>query len=116
MLRAFRSARTIVFRMLYRRSRLRSSSESFFAGLPPTHAPNLVCGRSLAEESASRRRLQESTASATYREIKMTPDILSGLLVLLLFMVILFTGLGCVGDIECPQSFASVQPSKGREY
>ncbi|CAN0542966.1 unnamed protein product, partial [Ectocarpus sp. 12 AP-2014] len=48
--------------------------------------------------------------------IKITPDILAGLLTLLLFLFILVTGLGCVGDIECPKSFSSEDPAKGREY
>lgn len=46
----------------------------------------------------------------------MTPDILAGLLTLFLFLFIMVTGLGCVGDIECPQSFSSEEPAKGREY
>lgn len=73
------------------------------------------CGRrSLAAVRASARRLQ--TTEASYRTIKMTPDILSGVLVLLLFLFIISAGLGCIGAIECPQSFNSVKPAMGREY
>ncbi|CBN76976.1 expressed unknown protein [Ectocarpus siliculosus] len=73
-----------------------------------------ACGRrSLKAESRAHRRL--ATESLT-RTIKITPDILAGLLTLLLFLFILVTGLGCVGDIECPKSFSSEDPAKGREY
>ena len=46
----------------------------------------------------------------------MTPDILAGLLFLLLFLFILVTGLGCVGDIECPQYFNHEKPAPGKDY
>eukprot|EP00752_Nemacystus_decipiens_P009121 g8145.t1 len=73
-----------------------------------------ACGRrSLAADARSHRRLQTETTSRT---IKITPDILAGLLTLLLFLFIMVTGLGCVGDIECPQSFSKEDPAKGREY
>lgn len=72
-----------------------------------------VCCRALAADAAVHRRLQ---TEATYRTIKMTPDILSGLLTIFLFIFILVAGLGCVGDIECPKSFALVKPASGREY
>eukprot|EP00904_Undaria_pinnatifida_P007507 jgi/Undpi1/3887/HiC_scaffold_16.g07255.m1 len=76
------------------------------------HGPS--CGRrSLAQEAAAHRRLQ---TAATSRTIKMTPDILSGLLFLLLFVFILVTGLGCVGDIECPQYFNHEKPAPGKDY
>lgn len=71
------------------------------------------CGRALEEGTRVPRRLQTATSART---IKVTPDILSGLLVLLLFIVILVTGLSCLGDIECPHAFASANPAKGREY
>ncbi|CAM9310767.1 unnamed protein product [Hapterophycus canaliculatus] len=72
------------------------------------------CGRrSLVAEARAHRRLQTETTSRT---IKMTPDILAGLLTLFLFLFIVVTGFGCVGDIECPQSFSSEEPAKGREY
>lgn len=74
---------------------------------------NPVACSSLAADARSHRRLQTETASRT---IKMTPDILAGLLTLLLFLFIMVTGLGCVGDIECPQSFSKEEPAKGREY
>ncbi|CAM9096770.1 unnamed protein product [Laminaria digitata] len=76
------------------------------------HGP--TCGRrSLAQEAAAHRRLQ---TEATSRTIKMTPDILAGLLFLLLFLFILVTGLGCVGDIECPQHFNHEKPAPGKDY
>lgn len=68
---------------------------------------------SLAADARAHRRLQTETTSRT---IKMTPDILAGLLTLLLFLFIMVTGLGCVGDIECPRSFSKEEPAKGREY
>lgn len=69
--------------------------------------------RSLAQEAAAHRRLQ---TEATSRTIKMTPDILAGLLFLLLFVFILVTGMGCVGDIECPQYFNHEKPAPGKDY
>lgn len=73
------------------------------------------CGRrSLAAEAATHRRLQ--TDSTVSRTIKITPDILAGVLTLILFLFILYMGLSCVGDIECPRSFATVKPASGREY
>lgn len=69
--------------------------------------------RSLAQEAAAHRRLQ---TEATSRTIKMTPDILAGLLFLLLFLFILVTGLGCVGDIECPQHYNHEKPAPGKDY
>ncbi|CAM9641615.1 unnamed protein product, partial [Choristocarpus tenellus] len=69
--------------------------------------------RFLTSEAATRRRLATALSART---IKITPDILSGLLFLLLFLFVLVTGLGCLGDIECPQSFATVQPAAGKEY
>lgn len=73
----------------------------------------LVARSSLAAEARVHRRLQTETTSRT---IKITPDILAGLLTMLLFLFILVTGLGCVGDIECPQHFSKEEPAKGREY
>ena len=72
-----------------------------------------VAPSSLAADARVHRRLSTETTSRT---IKITPDILAGLLTMLLFLFIMVTGLGCVGDIECPQHFSKEEPAKGREY
>lgn len=69
--------------------------------------------RALSVATPGRRRLSAGTG---YRYILITPDILSGVLVMVLFVFILTVGFGCVGDIECPQHFPKVNPAKGKEY
>ncbi|CAN0194499.1 unnamed protein product [Ascophyllum nodosum] len=94
---------------------LEQSSDGKFVLLWTGDFNNAGCGRrSLAAEAATHRRLQ--TASTLSRTIKITPDILAGVLTMILFLFILYIGLSCVGDIECPQSFATVKPASGREY
>jgi hypothetical protein len=47
--------------------------------------------------------------------VSMTPNILSGLLFLLLFIVIAYTGISCMGAIQGQEVFTDKMPSIGRE-
>uniref|UniRef100_A0A7S2WS17 V-type proton ATPase subunit S1/VOA1 transmembrane domain-containing protein n=1 Tax=Rhizochromulina marina TaxID=1034831 RepID=A0A7S2WS17_9STRA len=63
--------------------------------------------------SAHARRL--SSASST-QGVRMTPDILAGLLTGILLTVIALTGLCCLGSIQTPTKFSDVPPPSTREY
>lgn len=102
---------------------LSSTHKTLMEGCPGAHTMMLAgdgngggCGRRrLTLEGTSTRRLQETL---TTRSILMTPDILAGVLYWLFFLMLLWVGLGCLGDIEYPKTFVQgeQQPSQGREY
>ncbi|CAN0207692.1 unnamed protein product, partial [Phaeothamnion confervicola] len=74
------------------------------------------CGRGpLLHEARQRRRL-ESTTATTARTIQITPDILTGILFLLLFLFLLLSGFSCLNEIEYPKTFVHSGPPAGREY
>jgi hypothetical protein len=47
--------------------------------------------------------------------VNMTPNIFSGLLFMLLFIVIAYTGISCMGSIQGGDTFTDKMPSIGRE-
>lgn len=83
----------------------------------------LVSSNAAAPGCGQRRRTAASSPTHQHvevksRQIRITPDILSGLLYLLLFLAILAVGLGCLGDISYPKTFILPEgaPAQGREY
>lgn len=81
-------------------------------------------GRKMMEARGRRRLEQEGEGeqqgngdddlSGTYY-VAMTPNIFSGLLFTLMFIVVTFTGISCMGDIQGGDTFTDKYPSLGRE-
>jgi len=75
----------------------------------------------------SRRRLEQEAAGDDAAEqdasddmagvyyVAMTPNIFSGILFFLMFIVVTYTGISCMGDIQGGEVFVSKYPSLGRE-
>lgn len=81
-------------------------------------------GRKIMDDRGRRRRLEQEDAdgdananadmSGVYY-VHMTPNIFSGILFFLLFVVITFTGISCLGDIQGGDVYVDKYPSLGRE-
>lgn len=56
------------------------------------------------------------SSSSSTQGVRMTPDILAGLLTGILMTVIALTGLCCLGSIQTPTKFTDVPPPSTREY
>ena len=67
-----------------------------------------------ANDDAVNNNNQNEDMSGVYY-VYMTPNILSGLLFLLLFIVIAYTGISCMGSIQGGDTFTDKMPSIGRE-
>ena len=70
--------------------------------------------RSEIVQRARARRLDDGGDADVYY-VTMTPNILSGLLFALLFVVVVAVGLGCMNDIEGGTVFVQKKPDVGRE-
>ena len=46
----------------------------------------------------------------------MTPDVLTGILIALLFVFTALLGLTCIGSIQTPSQFSSVGPPSMKEF
>eukprot|EP00536_Pseudo-nitzschia_multiseries_P011101 jgi/Psemu1/307907/fgenesh1_kg.362_\ len=75
-------------------------------------------------EARGRRRLEQEEGGDNANDaddlsgvyyVAMTPNILAGLLFFLLFIVVTFTGISCMGDIQGGEVFVDKYPSLGRE-
>jgi len=91
-------------RMLYNKRRMLKQEEAGIKSL----------------EARGRRRLEEAEDNANddlsgVYYVAMTPNIFSGLLFTLMFIVVTFTGISCMGDIQGGDTFVDKYPSLGRE-
>jgi len=72
-------------------------------------------------EARGRRRLEEAQEGDANDDLSgvyyvaMTPNIFSGLLFTFMFIVVTFTGISCMGDIQGGDTFVDKYPSLGRE-
>mmetsp|Transcript_16760 Transcript_16760/g.25188 ORF Transcript_16760/g.25188 Transcript_16760/m.25188 type:complete len:231 (-) Transcript_16760:215-907(-) len=69
----------------------------------------------VAVTSLPTRRLDDAT-TITYDGVRMTPDIMSGVLVMILFLFTAILGLSCIGAIQTPSQFAKQGPPSLKEW
>ena len=62
------------------------------------------------------RMLQETEEDDRKKYIKITPDIIVGLLVTLLIFVTVFIGINCMGAIDTPKQYQKELFLAGKEY
>jgi len=92
-------------RMLYNKRRMLKQEEAGIKSL----------------EARGRRRLEEAQEDNANDDLSgvyyvaMTPNIFSGLLFTFMFIVVTFTGISCMGDIQGGDTFVDKYPSLGRE-
>ena len=70
--------------------------------------------RAPAAAAAPLRRLQSSSSKKD--GVRMTPDVLTGILIALLFVFTALLGLTCIGSIQTPSQFSSVGPPSMKEF
>lgn len=73
----------------------------------------VASGEEVATAKTSRRRLQTTTK---LDGVRMTPDILTGVLVGLLFIFTVWVGIMCIGDIQTPSKYAHTGPPSLKEW
>ena len=90
--------------------RLRSRGDSWALGLTAANAVEPVPQRRILQD------MSNSTNSTGYKGVRMTPDILSGVLVGLLFTFCVLLGLSCIGAIQTPIHYAKKGPPSLKEW
>jgi len=79
-------------------------------------ADSWVLGLAAANAVEPRRRLQDDDDDAGPIGVRMTPDILTGILVMMLFTFTILVGLGCISAIQTPSLYAKTGPPSLKEW
>mmetsp|Transcript_29153 Transcript_29153/g.38343 ORF Transcript_29153/g.38343 Transcript_29153/m.38343 type:complete len:285 (+) Transcript_29153:101-955(+) len=87
------------------------------------HAPNTLsyeCKNSVPifhrKLGSKVQNVQRRLTEVSTRYIRITPDILAGLLFGFMFIFIVILGLTCLSSLQTPEYFAKVKPALGREF
>lgn len=93
---------------------LTSAAETRAADLGGSYSIGLAVASNNAVKTSRRRRRLDTTT--TPDGVRMTPDILTGVLVGLLFIFTVWVGITCIGDIQTPSQYAHTGPPSLKEW